>query len=83
MSSSGRQQMKLESQEPTSINSGIFLKKRTVLIISISVIVVLTGSILATYFGKSCSVAKVESVADKVIACQSLVCQHKSIFDGI
>ena len=60
----------------------ILLKKRTFLIIIGSILVIFVVSILATYFGKSCSVPKTESIADKVINCQSLVCQHKSIYDG-
>ena len=71
-----------EETKQISVKSGLYLKKRTILIISGSIFVFFVVLILATYFGKSCSVMKTESIADKVINCQSLVCQHKSIYDG-
>ena len=75
-------EMKEEPTRETYLNTGFFLKKRTALIICGSLIVIFFGSLFVTYFGKSCALMKTESVADKVINCQSLVCQHKSIFDG-
>ena len=84
MSSGKLSPMQMESPETTPLNTGFFVKKKIAIICSVLATTIFVGSILITYFAKSCEKSvpcTVENIQieNLVLKCKTLACQYQEI----
>jgi hypothetical protein len=64
-----------------SNRSPIIIQRKIAIFILIVAIAIFSGSIMITYFGKTCDLAKINT-AKIVNKCESLVCDYNSIYQA-
>lgn len=65
--------------ESSSAKNGLFIGTKIIILIVIATALIFIGSILATYFGKSCTNCD-ENLSNK---CSDLYCSNINILNGI
>lgn len=73
------EKLEVEKDNEKTVKTGFYVTKTLAIILGLSVVVIFTGSILATYFGKSCTNDSDKYLFDK---CADLACSNISILES-